>query len=151
MARNPGLVWISITGYGRAGEAGDWVAFGDDAGVSAGLSALLTASTGSPIFCGDAIADPLTGLHAALIALSQWRRGTGGLFPIALRDVVAHCIAFDGDCSADTAHDRRMEWQSFLNAQDIVPMPPAARRPNGRARPLGADTNAALGDLGIAC
>ena len=39
------------------------MAFGDDAAVSGGL---VGGTDGEPVFCGDAIADPLTGLHAAL-------------------------------------------------------------------------------------
>ena len=47
----PGLVWISITGHGSVGEAGGWVGFGDDCGVSGGLSAALRSATGRSGFC----------------------------------------------------------------------------------------------------
>ena len=58
-----GRVWLRITGHGADGERADWVAFGDDAAVSGGL---VGGTDSEPVFCGDAIADPLTGLHAAL-------------------------------------------------------------------------------------
>jgi crotonobetainyl-CoA:carnitine CoA-transferase CaiB-like acyl-CoA transferase len=145
---SPGLTWISITGYGRSGDAANWIAFGDDAGVSAGLSALLCEEGGRPIFCGDAIADPLTGLHAAVAALSHWRRGAGGLIAIALRDVVSHCIAFDRPRSTV---ERAAAWQAYLDERRIEPSPPVARIPTLLARPLGADTAAALREFGIAC
>jgi hypothetical protein len=151
VAASPGLTWLSITGYGRTGDEANWVAFGDDAGVSAGLSALIDRSDGPPIFCGDAIADPLTGIHAALVALAHFRRGAGGLVSLALRDVVGHCIAFDGPCSLDEAADREREWQEFLERRAIVPASPRARAPSGKARPLGADTAAVLRELKIAC
>jgi hypothetical protein len=88
----PGLTWVSVTGYGRSLPGGEWVGFGDDTAVAAGLTAC---GPGSPLFCGDAIADPLTGLHAALAALASWRLGGGALLDLSLRDVVAHALAFD--------------------------------------------------------
>ena len=42
----PGLVWITITAHGVQGEAANWIGFGDDCGVAAGLSAALHAATG---------------------------------------------------------------------------------------------------------
>ncbi len=89
----PGLCWLSITGYGRAEPQANWVAFGDDAAVAAGLSDLMWRHHGQRVFCGDAIADPLTGLHAALLVLATRRAGQGGLFSLALRDVSAHAIS----------------------------------------------------------
>src|SRR6185295_19366581 len=91
----PGLTWISITAHGRSGRAGRWIGFGDDAAAAAGLAhatGRLGASDG-PLFCGDAIADPLTGMHAAVAALGAYRRGGGVLLALALRDVAAHALA----------------------------------------------------------
>ncbi len=88
-----GRVWLSITGYGRGAPMRDWIAFGDDAGVAAGLSWLLRKSSGSNVFCGDAIADPLTGLHAALLAWAAWTQGGGVLLDVSLYGVLARCIA----------------------------------------------------------
>lgn len=92
VAEQPGLCWLSISGYGRAEPQANWVAFGDDAAVAAGLSDLMWRHHGVRVFCGDAIADPLTGLHAALLVLAARRAGQGGLFSLALRDVSAHAI-----------------------------------------------------------
>jgi hypothetical protein len=107
--RQVGLSWISISGYGTGygiGEAADdpaanWIAYGDDAAVAAGLSWRMQESAGTPIFCGDAIADPLTGLHAALLAWASHISGGGRHLSIALRSVVAHCIAC-GDADSST-------------------------------------------------
>ena len=52
-------VWVSITGHGRMGNR---VAFGDDAAAAGDL---VTYGEGRPLFCVDAVADPLTGLTAA--------------------------------------------------------------------------------------
>src|SRR6185503_12810402 len=93
---NPRLSWISITAYGRELPQGQWAGYGDDTAVAAGLSALMREATGgSDLFVGDAIADPLAGLHAALAALADQRTGGGSLLAIALHDVVAHCLDFD--------------------------------------------------------
>ncbi len=60
-----GAVWVAITGYGW-GE-GHRVAFGDDAAAAGGLVGWSEA--GQPRFLGDALADPVTGLAAAIGAL----------------------------------------------------------------------------------
>ena len=161
VAAQPGLSWISITGYGRDEPAANWVAFGDDAGVAGGLSALLARSGGEHAFCGDAIADPLTGLHAALAAWSTHLSGGGCVVALAMRDVVAHCAAWERpalsarhgtaeNSELDTALRARAErWHAqALRAglADQRPMMPAAAPP---ARPHGAD-NAALDAL-LAC
>jgi hypothetical protein len=84
-AADAGTVWVSITGHGR--EDGNRAAFGDDAAVAGGLVG--TDEHGDPVFCGDALADPLTGLHAAGAALAQLRSGRGGLLDVAMSGVAA--------------------------------------------------------------
>lgn len=81
-----GRVWLRITGHGGDGERANWVAFGDDAAVSGGL---VCASEGGPAFCGDAIADPLTGLHAAVAVASSLRTGGGELIEMSMAAVAA--------------------------------------------------------------
>jgi crotonobetainyl-CoA:carnitine CoA-transferase CaiB-like acyl-CoA transferase len=81
----PGRVWVSVTGYGRG--APERVAFGDDAAVAGHLVAY--ASGGTPVFCGDAIADPLTGLMAGLSALAGHTAGGGWLIDVAMAGVCA--------------------------------------------------------------
>jgi CoA-transferase family III len=89
----PGLVWITITGHGAEAEAANWVGFGDDCGVRAGLSAAFRRACGHTGFVGDAIADPLTGIFAAHAAWEAWRSCRGGRFGLALSSVVASCMA----------------------------------------------------------
>lgn len=87
IARRAGVTWVSITGYGRDGDAGQRVAFGDDAAVAAGLVA--HDDRGRPVFCGDAIADPITGLFAALGALTSIAQGGGHLVDVPMVGAVA--------------------------------------------------------------
>lgn len=110
MVEEHGLTWISISGYGRQPPESDWVAFGDDAGVAAGLSWLMHAATGQWMFCGDAIADPLTGLHAALAALASFQNGGGRLIAVPMREVVAHCIQHDLPDSLEAIRARQRAW-----------------------------------------
>jgi hypothetical protein len=86
IARRPGLTWIGITAYGRFGEKGGWVGFGDDVAASAGLIAL--DMWGDPTFLGDAIADPIAGLTAAREGMRAVAGG-GGLVEVSMHDAAA--------------------------------------------------------------
>ena len=147
----PGLSWVSITGYGRRPPGANWVAFGDDAAVAAGLAAATGAPDGPPIFCGDAIADPLAGLHAALVALASFRRGGGYLLDVALRDVVAHLLLRGGSAREARVERAGSGWQVAQGAARQAVLPPRARTARGCARSLGADTEAVLAELGAPC
>ncbi len=86
--RAPNKVWISITAYGRTGPWSNAIGFGDDTAMAAGLLAFDPA-TGTPAPCGDAIADPVTGVNAALVALACRQAGGAWLADLALREQVA--------------------------------------------------------------
>ena len=86
VARRDGRVWVRITGHGADGERANWVAFGDDAAVSGGL---VGGTEDEPEFCGDAIADPLTGLHAALLVAESLSHGGGELLALSMAAVAA--------------------------------------------------------------
>ncbi|MGJ8670236.1 MAG: CoA transferase [Oceanococcus sp.] len=88
----PGLNWLSITGYGRDEPEAQWVAFGDDAAVAGGLAEEMARYSGQPQFFGDAIADPITGLHAALLAIATMQSGGGYLLSVPMRDVMSNLI-----------------------------------------------------------
>jgi hypothetical protein len=145
IAGNPGLTWLSITGHGRAN--GYWAAYGDDAGVAAGLSAAAPRPGGRPVFVGDAIADPLTGLHAALLAWASWRAGGGRLVAVALSGVAAHALAFR---RAEDPRARAQAWTDELRRQGVAAAAPHSRAPWRAARALGADTATALDALDAA-
>ncbi|MEU9242648.1 CoA transferase [Streptomyces sp. NPDC048385] len=79
LAARPGRVWVSITGYGRDD---DRIAFGDDAAVAGGLTG--QDRYGDPVFLGDALADPLTGLYAAHAVARSLRQGGGELLSVSM-------------------------------------------------------------------
>jgi hypothetical protein len=83
----PGRVWLSLTGHGRADPGRDWIAFGDDAAVAGGLVAW--DERGRPVFCGDAIADPLSGLAGAVAVLAARQAGGGSLIDLAMSRAAA--------------------------------------------------------------
>jgi hypothetical protein len=76
-------VWLSITGYGRSGEAGQRVGFGDDCAVAGGLVAQ---TPDGPQFLGDAIADPISGLVAATGILRAIQRQKSCLIGVSLAE-----------------------------------------------------------------
>jgi hypothetical protein len=148
VAEVPGLTWVGITGYGRVGRGSNWIAYGDDAGVAAGL-ATATGAAGSPLFSADAIADPLAGMHAAVAAMACWQRGGGQLVDVALRDVVAHAAAFGAGRHESPVEVRRSAgmWDVVADGERQAVASPRARAAAGSARPLGADTDTVLRSL----
>jgi hypothetical protein len=73
-----GGTWVSITAYGRDHNR---IGYGDDVAAAAGLLG------DGPVFAGDAIADPLSGCHAAAAALRAWNSGQSGVLDISMYDV----------------------------------------------------------------
>jgi crotonobetainyl-CoA:carnitine CoA-transferase CaiB-like acyl-CoA transferase len=82
-------LWLSITAHGYCEPAGCRIGFGDDAAAAGGL---VTWRDGEPMFCGDAIADPLTGLTAATVALELLAHGGTHHVDVAMA-AVAHRFA----------------------------------------------------------
>jgi hypothetical protein len=118
----PGQTWITITGYGWDGTDQDRVGYGDEAAFAAGL---IAGSPERPEYLGDAIADPLTGMHAAVAALASLVSGVAAHVDVSLYGVCAHLgTALRGDRPRPSA--------------DLFSAP--RRRPSrGRAAELGAD------------
>ena len=145
--RGRALSWISITGHGRQPPADGWVAFGDDAAIAAGLGTVMCRTTGDALFCGDAIADPLAGMHAALVAWWSFRRGGARRVSISLRGVAEHCIAFADPVDCDALRERQLRWTALARVRGREPQAPRARELRGGARPLGADNNAVAAAL----
>lgn len=79
LAARPGRVWVGITGYGRES---DRIAFGDDAAVAGGLTGV--DPNGDPVFLGDALADPITGVFAAHAAARSLAAGGGELLCVSM-------------------------------------------------------------------
>jgi hypothetical protein len=81
---NPNLIWVAVTGHGWQEPYAHRVAFGDDAAAAGGLVGWT--ERGEPRFLGDALADPITGLQAAILALEALKRGQSGLVDVSLAD-----------------------------------------------------------------
>ncbi|MHB1962942.1 MAG: CoA transferase [Acidimicrobiales bacterium] len=107
LADRPGRTWVSISGYGREGADAGRVAFGDDAAVGGGLVA--RAAGEPPVFCADAVADPLAGAYAAVAAVCSLADGGG------------HHV----ECSMAAA-------AAFANRRSDCPAHHAVRRTGGR-------------------
>lgn len=132
-----GTTWVSITAAGRASAR---VGFGDDVAAGAGLVAHDHA--GSPVFVGDALADPLTGLAAATLALTAPPNGSGVLWDVAMADVVASTLPLDASSVPGAT--------AQAGGPVAVPLaPPRARAVPPPAPGPGVDTRAVLEELGI--
>jgi hypothetical protein len=106
-----GRTWVSITGYGRSGPRSNWVAFGDDAAVAGGLVGRSGAR--SPVFCADAIADPVAGLGAATGALASLAHGGGHLVDCSMEASCAFAVG-DSACAGDHRVEQRgSSWTAY--------------------------------------
>lgn len=121
-------VWVSITGYGRA-DPGARVAFGDDAAAAGGL---VVWQDGAPMFCADAVADPITGLAAANACLDALSSGGRWLLDVSMAGV---CAGIAGP--------------TLPASPDVEVAPPRSRPVTRTASELGADTAPVLAELGL--
>jgi hypothetical protein len=146
----PGQVWLSITGYGRlaGGGVADRVAFGDDAAVAGGLvgwSTLRDVSAETPVFCADAIADPLTGVTGALAVARSLASGGGELIDLPMRAVAASfaAAAVPDHGEHEVRRDGTVYCVTMGRDQAVLP-PRAPGAPAARAAALGADSDEVL-------
>jgi hypothetical protein len=121
-------LWVSLTGYGRTPPADRRIAFGDDAAAAGGV--VLFDSAG-PMFCGDALADPASGLSAAAAALTALADGGRSLVDVAMASVASTLAPRSGERA--------------VAAPDPGPLPEPPSR--GTAPELGADTVEVLAAL----
>jgi crotonobetainyl-CoA:carnitine CoA-transferase CaiB-like acyl-CoA transferase len=97
VAPRAGRIWLRINGYD---EQSGRPAFGDDAAVAGGLVGSGIGSwTDGPVFCGDAIADPLTGLEATQAVVESVGRGGGELIHVSMAAVAATYAALPTSAS----------------------------------------------------
>jgi hypothetical protein len=96
--------------------------------------------------CGDALADPLTGVHAAAAAAAALLSERAYLLDVSMRDVTA--VVSRGPI--EPHHVRRLPsdgWQ-VETADRVFPVrEPYARRVTGQAAPQGADTERTLAEV----
>lgn len=86
LADCPRLIWAAITAHGFTGAGASRVGFGDDCAVAGGL---VRWEDDAPRFLGDALADPLTGLEAALAVFERLDEGRTGLLDMAMARIAA--------------------------------------------------------------
>lgn len=110
LQQRPGMTWLSLTAYGLDAPQDNWIGFGDDVGVAAGLSWIMEQASGEPLICGDAIADPLAGMHAALAAWACHRAAGGRRVDVSLHDVTAHAASFDLPRDPSALRRRALDW-----------------------------------------
>lgn len=92
-----GQLWVCITAHGGQGPAAERIGFGDDAAASAGA---VYWRDGKPNFCGDALADPITGLLASIASIGLLAAGFGGQIEISLAGAARWATADTDDASA---------------------------------------------------
>jgi hypothetical protein len=119
--RSP-TTWVSITAYG---SRQDRVGFGDDVAMTAGL--VMHDPRGTPLPCGDAIADPLTGLHAAVGALACYLHGGSARVDVAMHDVVSAATAIGPRHGAVPVRHGRDWWVPASTGQVRIIRPRARR------------------------
>ncbi|OBH74654.1 acyl-CoA transferase [Mycobacterium scrofulaceum] len=113
-----GRIWLRVKAYDGARPG-----FGDDAAVAGGLVGV---AADGPVFCADAIADPLTGLEATRVVADSLGRGGGELIEVSMAAVAAGYAVLPTQASVS-------------NLPAPPPRVPPAARP---AAPLGADNEA---------
>jgi CoA-transferase family III len=132
LAARPGRTWVSVTGYGRDEPLANRVAFGDDAAAAGGLVGW--SAPGTPVFCADAVADPLSGLCGAFGALASIVAGGGHLVDVSMSAVSA-AVTNAPRCPAAhpvTCH-RSDGWRVAHGTGTSVPVAPPAARELGRS------------------
>ncbi|WP_246398352.1 CoA transferase [Mycobacterium vicinigordonae] len=110
-----GRIWVRIRGHDSRRPA-----FGDDAAVAGGLVGR------GPVFCGDAIADPLTGLEVFRSVTESLSRGGGELIEVCMAAVAA-------------------TYAALPTGPAVLELPapaPSAPPVVGKAAALGADNDA---------
>ena len=96
-ADNPGLIYCSISGYGRAGPRSDEAGYDFALQAESGLMAITGEPDGAPVKLGVAIVDIATGMNAAQAVLAallaRHRTGRGQFIDMALLDTGVALLA----------------------------------------------------------
>jgi hypothetical protein len=121
----PGLVWLTITGH--------------DCGVAGGLARELANVCGEPGYVGDALADPLTGITAAIVGWRAFCNSTAIRIGFAMSAIVAQALSEERDHDAAALRAEIWAWGAAVGQS----FPTVARRDlQGKVHAFGADTAA---------
>ncbi len=138
----PGLVWLSITGHGATGDAANWVGVGNDCAVAGGLSRALAEATGEIGYVGDALADPLTGITAALEGWRAYQAGQAVRLGFSMSAIAAKALAEERAFGRAALDAELRAWGAARGK--LFPKVPR-RAGLAEVRDLGADTEKWLG------
>lgn len=130
-----GTTWVGITAYGRDAAGARRIGFGDDIAAAAGLVAV-DPDTGTTVFCGDALADPLTGVTAAVLALDGYLHARGQLLDVSMADLAA--ASLDGTAGS-AAIVIEGAWHLAADGGRLPVHGPTARQPGAMAAEPGHD------------
>ena len=123
-ARNPGVVYCSITGFGRR-EPRDRPGYDFIAQAESGLMAVTGEPGGTPTKVGVALVDVLTGLHAAVAIVGALRRrdatGVGDRIEVSLLDSAFSSLANVAQNALVTGQEPRRYGNAHAS---IVPYQP---------------------------
>lgn len=127
-----GTSWISITAHGRSENT---IGFGDDVAVGAGLNI----EDGEDLLpMGDAIADPLTGVAAALASYEALGESRARLIEVSMEGVAAE--AARGKTGRHQVRQLHGTWWVETDGGAERIRPPTARMPVQAAVGPGDDT-----------
>ncbi|MGF1598560.1 MAG: CoA transferase [Acidimicrobiales bacterium] len=133
---NPGLVYVTMPGYGRSGPAEQWLAYGSSVDSHAGLSHLIGYPDQVPWKGGIAWPDPIAGLHAVgALLIALWDRGADGGGGLGQTVEVAQFEA-----TTAVVGDQLLAAQLAASPRHDEPMvapPPASERPASGGDPGG--------------
>ncbi|WP_280484356.1 CoA transferase [Nocardia cyriacigeorgica] len=132
-----GTSWLSITARGRASNT---IGFGDDIAAAAGL---VIADGADLLPCGDALADPLTGVRAAEAASAALLSDRACLLDVSMLHVCAE--ANTGPPEEHTIHSTANGWVVDTGSARFPVDSPTARLAPGSAREIGADDSTVFG------
>jgi hypothetical protein len=126
-----GTSWLSITAHGRTGAAANRVGFGDDAAVSGRL----LVDGDPPMFVADAVADPLTGLVAAVYGADLLAGDRAAVVEVPLARVAAWAA---GPSCAAPVRRRGDGWAVGVEGEWVPVASPRHRPIPPAAPPVGA-------------
>ncbi len=142
----PNATWVAITAHGRDGESGMRVGFGDDVAAGAGAW-VVDPGTHEPVPTGDAIADPLTGLAAAVAVLESRDRQGRELLDVAMSAVVGSAVGADVTPLATAATRRDGRWLFSEGGCDHEVALPRGRAVQGVVPSPGVDTHRVMREV----
>ncbi len=130
-----GVAWLSISAYGRTGDAALRVGFGDDTAVAGGL----WLPGDPPGFVADAVADPITGLAAAALGGRLLASKHAAVVEMPLARAAAWAATFATSDSVDARlHNDGDRWLVEVADEWLPVLPPRHRALPSPAQPVGS-------------